>query len=125
MCNKRLLLHFKKRHFSQCLCGLWHMLHFERGYRQMATQNEVLERAFQAIDELLGRSVKAEQPTRPERSNLPLVPPETDNFLADVALETACRCSRWPFPHLHSREHRERAIREWNRDSRHKVERIQ
>jgi hypothetical protein len=71
------------------------------------------------------KCVKAEQPTRPERSNLPLVPPETDNFLADVALETACRCSRWPFPHLHSREDRERAIREWNRDSRHKVERIQ
>lgn len=43
----------------------------------------------------------------------------------DVAMETPCRCSKWPFPHLHNRGDREYAIREWNRDSRHKVEWIQ
>ena len=44
---------------------------------------------------------------------------------ADVAIETACCCSKWSFPHIHSRGDREHAIREWNRDSRHKVEWIQ
>lgn len=95
----------------------------------MATQNEILARAFRAIDELLNGSVdvpptKVDQPTRPERST-PLAHPAPDNLPADVALETACRCSKWPFPHLHSREDREHAIREWNQDSRHKVDWIQ
>ena len=92
----------------------------------MRPQNEILERAFRAIDELLGSSVvaspiKAEQPTSLGGSRPPLVHPAPDNLPADVALETACRCSKWAFPHIHSREDRERAIREWNRDSPHKV----
>ena len=33
-------------------------------------------------------------------------------------VKPACRCSRWMFPHIHSQEDRERATREWNRDSR-------
>ena len=40
-------------------------------------------------------------------------------------VEPACRCAKWPFPHVHSREDRQRAIDAWNRDSRHKVDWIQ
>jgi hypothetical protein len=45
---------------------------------------------------------------------------EVCRLLAEREVEPACRCSKWPFPHLHSREDRQKAIREWNRDSVHK-----
>jgi hypothetical protein len=40
-------------------------------------------------------------------------------------VEPACRCAKWPFPHVHSPEDRRRAINPWNRNSQHKVEWIQ
>ena len=54
------------------------------------------------------------------------MPSERDSPLEEaVQVETACRCAKWPFPHVHSREDRQRAIDAWNRDSRHKVDWIQ
>ena len=48
-------------------------------------------------------------------------PSAEDSMQAALAeVETACRCSKHPFPHIHSREDRQKAIREWNRDSGHK-----
>jgi hypothetical protein len=100
----------------------------------MRPQKKILERAFQAIDELLGSSavappIKAEQRIKPEPSRPPLVYSGPDNLQTDVALETACRCSKRAFPHIHSPEDRQAAIRRWNRESRHPLplatERIQ
>ena len=56
----------------------------------------------------------------PESSSELDSPPEEH-----VKLEAACRCAKWPFSHVHSREDRQRAIDAWNRDNRHKVEWIQ
>jgi hypothetical protein len=39
---------------------------------------------------------------------------------AAVEAEVACRCSKWSFLHVHGHEDRQKAIREWNRDLRHK-----
>lgn len=62
MCNEELMLHFGKRSFGQCLCGLWHVLHFKGGYRGVLTEKEVLERAFRALDELAGKRVAEKFP---------------------------------------------------------------
>ena len=35
---------------------------------------------------------------------------------AIVEVEVACRCSKWPFPHVHNAEDRRRAMELWNRD---------
>jgi len=40
-------------------------------------------------------------------------------------VEVACRCSRWPFPHLHPQEDRLRGVQAWNHDVKHGVDRIQ
>jgi hypothetical protein len=57
-------------------------------------------------------SVDCEKSERSEKRSVELV-------------EVPCRCSKWAFPRIHCREDRERAIREWNWYSRHKLEWIQ
>ena len=43
-----------------------------------------------------------------------------------VSIPVACRCSAKPYAHIHSLADRCEAVREWNRDSKHKfVEPIQ
>jgi len=37
-------------------------------------------------------------------------------------VKPACRCSKRTFPHIHTQEDRARAIREWNRDSKWKIQ---
>lgn len=97
----------------------------------MAGKNEVLERAFRAIDELLGEPDGAPPRTEQTKGSTPspvfsgAVSSGLDNHRAKAEVETACRCSIYPFPHVHGREDRRRAIEQWNRDSRHKVEWIQ
>jgi hypothetical protein len=80
------------------------------------------------------------EPTAPPSA--PTVPSRTDaspgRSIADgrgnpeqvaQAVETACRCDKWPFPHIHSRNDRAAAIRLWNRESHRRLswitERIQ
>jgi hypothetical protein len=53
--QQELLFHLQKCSFSQCLCGLWHLLHLKGRCRGVLTEKEVLERAFRALDELAGK----------------------------------------------------------------------
>jgi hypothetical protein len=48
-------------------------------------------------------------------------PPVSESTLVEVA----CRCSARPYPHIHSPEDKKRAIDAWNRDSKHKIGRVQ
>ena len=47
---------------------------------------------------------------------------EVCRLLAEREVERACQCPQWNFPHIHSQKDRERAIREWNRDSKWKIQ---
>jgi len=94
----------------------------------MADYLAVARRALATLPE--PPSTKEPEPSKPSFEGFEGVIPVQireigDEQPADVAIEAACRCSKRAFPHIHSREDREHAIREWNRDSRHKVERIQ
>jgi hypothetical protein len=47
---------------------------------------------------------------------------EVCRLLAEREVGPACRCAKWDFPHIHSQDDRERAIRAWNRDSKWKIQ---
>ena len=46
---------------------------------------------------------------------------EVCQLLAELEVEPACRCAQRDFSHIHSHYDRDRAIREWNRDSKWKI----
>lgn len=75
-----------------------------------------LEIARRALERLQGSALLKE----PEAEEVLQEQPEQPSEVVQV--ETACRCAKWPFAHIHNAEDRARAIREWNRDSKWKIQ---
>lgn len=57
----------------------------------------------------------------PQAGIFPIIETAKDDAQSTVEVPPACRCSKWSFPHFHSPEDRQVAIRRWNRESRHSV----
>jgi len=94
-----------------------HVTH-SKAEQGMLSKRDVLERAFRAIEGLKARSEIAVQKDVPEAVGVSL--PKADlkqsvaHRVSDVEIEVACRCSKWPFPHIHGLEDQRRAIEAWN-----------
>jgi hypothetical protein len=74
----------------------------------MLSEKGVLERAFQAIDELAGKPFVAPIPERagavnPEPKDIAVAVSDAQGF---VLVEVACTCSKCSFPHIHSPQDR-------------------
>jgi hypothetical protein len=97
----------------------------EKAELGMLSKQDVLERAFRAIEGLKAKPNLAPQYIPQAVTAVPLPEEPLGAKERGTLVPIACRCSVRPYPHIHSPEDRRRAIAAWNRDSMHKIEPIQ
>src|SRR5271165_4781481 len=83
------------------------------GWNLGCQQSQMMSRVIRERGEALGVDFcvsreRAKKKRDRERADEALAPMPT---LAPTEVETTCRCSKWPFPHVHSDEDRQKSNR--------------